>query len=253
MYLINLPEIFLIFLVAFFGLVFGSGISCLTWRIPKAKTIFWDRSICPKCKTKISLFDNIPLISYLILGAKCRNCKKQISARYPLIELTSMIGFLSLFWVFKSFPLPYLLTVYALFLVTLTIFIIDLERQIIPDNLVFILFLLFILKSYFLNPNSENILWDNIFSGFVASLFLLLIHLITRGKGMGLGDVKLAIPLGFLLGAIPTYYFMFYSFLTGAIVGIILILAKKASFGQRIAFGPFMIIGFWISFFRLYL
>lgn len=259
MYLTNLPGAFLTFLIAILGLVFGSFISSITWRIPKAKTIFFDRSICPKCKKRISFFDNIPLISYLILGAKCRNCKKRISIRYPLIELSSMIGFLSLFFVFKGYPLLLLLTVYVLFLVTLTIFIIDLERQIIPDNLVFILFLLFILKSYFLsaqaglNPNSENIIWDNIFFGFTASLFLLFLHLVTKGKGMGLGDVKLALPLGFLLGGLPAYYFMFYSFLTGAIVGIILILAKKASFGQRIAFGPFMIIGFWISFVSVYL
>ena len=148
-------------------------------------------------------------------------------------------------WVGKLgiFALPYFLFV---FVVLAAIFIIDLEDQVIPDNLVFVLLIPMYLL-LILNPTLGA--YTKILIGLGSALFLLLINLITKGKGMGLGDVKLALFAGTLLGWPYTFVWMFASFLTGAVVGIILILIGKASFGKRIPFGPFLVFSLLIVLF----
>lgn len=227
-----------------FGVIFGSFISALTWRYPRDISINRGRSICPKCKHQIGWADNIPLLSYLLLGGKCRNCKKHISLRYPLIELTTGIGFVAIVY-FITLQGTTLQGVYSiifiliLFLILEAIFIIDLEHQIIPDFFVF--FGLFIVSIYTLYAIPST-LFPGLLTGFIASVLLLLIHLLTRGRGMGLGDVKFAVLGGLLVGPKLLLIWLFLAFLTGATVGIILILGKKAGMKSQIAFGPFLVI-----------
>lgn len=239
---------------AFFilGLIFGSFVSAISWRIPRGMSFVKGRSICPKCRQNIRWYDNIPLFSYLFLGGRCRKCKKKISVRYPLIELFTAIGFVLIFSTFKGLPLQgvYSVSIFTfisililsliVFLILETIFIIDLENQIIPDTLVFfgmsvvLLFLLF---------TSPHLLFPSLLSGFLSALFLLLIYLITKGRGMGLGDVKFAIFGGMITGLKLMPVWLFLSFLTGAVTGIILILVGRAKMKTKIAFGPFLILG----------
>ncbi|KKT32410.1 MAG: Type 4 prepilin-like protein leader peptide-processing enzyme [Candidatus Woesebacteria bacterium GW2011_GWB1_44_11] len=207
------------------GLVFGSFISALTWRYPRGISVKKGRSVCPKCRKQIAWYDNIPLLSYILLGGKCRNCRKPISWRYPVIELATGIGFLLIG--------PQILWL-IIFCILEIIFIIDFEHQIIPDSFVFAgLFL-----SLFLIPDS---LFGSLFAGFLASTLLVLIHLLTKGRGMGLGDVKFAVLGGMLVGLklLPVWFFL--AFLTGAFIGIILILGRKARLKSQIAFGPFLV------------
>lgn len=231
------------------GLVFGSFVSALSWRIPKGISIAKGRSICPNCKHQIYWYDNIPLFSYLILRGCCRNCKKHISLRYPIIELFSGIGFVSIYYIsstFKGLSLQGAYSIFQLmfflvmFVILLTIFVIDLEHQIIPDSLVFAGIIIAIAYYTFSGP---YFLITAILSGLLAATFLVLIHLITRGAGMGLGDVKFAILGGMLVGLRLLPVWLLLSFITGAIVGIILILMKKAKMKTQIAFGPFLILG----------
>lgn len=226
-----------IYFIVLFGLVVGSFIGALTYRIPRNISILKGRSFCDSCKKKLAWYLNIPVFSYVFLRGKSACCHKKINIRYPVIELISTIGAVFLFINF-SFPLS--IIHYSLFIVSLAILIIDLEHQIIPDELNWVILLLF-----FLSPISYP-LYANLFSGFLFALFLLLIHLITRGRGMGLGDVKLALVLGVWLGLYQGILWMFVSFLTGGIIASILLVTKKAKLKQRIAFGPFLIIGFWI-------
>ncbi|MCK4826113.1 prepilin peptidase, partial [bacterium] len=130
------------------------------------------------------------------------------------------------------------------FSIVLMIFIIDLEKRIIPDELSLFGLVLVFLSLLLFNPSS---LYIHLLAGFSAGVFLLLIHILTSGKGMGLGDVKLALFLGSLLGWPWTAVWLFGAFLTGAIVGSILILIKKISFGKQIAFGPFLILSLVIT------
>lgn len=226
-----LPLIFIFVL----GLIVGSFIGALSYRLPKGVNIASGRSSCPKCKNKISWYDNIPVISYLILLGKCRSCRRKISLRYPLIEIGTAIIFVLIG------PNVLLLAVSCLLI---AILVIDLEHMIIPDELVFWGLFLFIVVSLFTNPYS---LFPNLLAGFASALVLLLIHLVTRGRGMGLGDVKLAILLGAVLGPSLSPAFFLASFLTGGSVATILLISGRAKLKQKIAFGPFLVVGFFIA------
>lgn len=187
----------------------------------------------------ISWYDNIPLFSYIVLGGKCRNCKKKISLRYPLIEFFTALGFLAIsFYYYPDISfIIYFLIIYSLLIL---IFVIDIEHQIIPDSLVFFGLIFVLLVSLF---SSEISIFNSIFAGFLASSFLMLIHLLTKGKGMGLGDVKFAVFGGFFTGFPLFLVWLFASFLTGGVVGLILILGRQAGLKDKIAFGPFLVVG----------
>lgn len=212
-----------------FGLVFGSFANVLIWRIPKGLSI-GGRSVCRKCKNKISWFDNIPLVSFVLLHGKCQNCKSKISFRYPLVELLTGIMFL---FIYLRFGYSYQsLFLFLLSPILISIFFIDLDHQIIPDELVFagiVITLLF------------NFSFGILLSGFLSSFVLLVLHLMTKGKGMGLGDVKFAILGGMMVELNHVFSWFLVAFLTGAAVGCILILTKKYGLKSKIAFGPFLV------------
>ena len=229
-----------VYLSSLTGLVLGSFISALTWRLPRGLGFILGRSFCDNCKAGIFWYDNIPILSYMILKGRSSCCKTKISLRYPLIELAAALGFVFLYLRFGFVDIQYSIY-YILFVLTLAVFVIDFENQIIPDQLSWaILFFSLLLPSTY--P-----LVARIFAGFLYSLLMLLIHLITRGRGMGLGDVKLALGLGMALGLYEGLIWLFASFLTGGLVASILLISGKAKLKQKIAFGPFLILGFWIA------
>jgi leader peptidase (prepilin peptidase)/N-methyltransferase len=223
------------------GLCLGSFSNVLVWRIPNGLGI-GGRSICPKCTKKIQWFDNIPLLSFILLKGKCRNCKSRISLRYPLIELITGIIFLLLYLKFGLSSQMVFLAVISPILVS--IFFIDFDHQIIPDVLVFsgigfsFLYLVFIVPQFF---------YSSFFAGLLVSCLLLMLHFLTKGKGMGLGDVKLALLGGLIVGLTNIFYWFFWAFLTGAAVGCILILTKKYELKSKIAFGPFLIFALFLT------
>jgi prepilin signal peptidase PulO-like enzyme (type II secretory pathway) len=247
------------FIVICFGFIFGSFLTAYTYRIPKKISIIRGRSFCPTCKKQINWYDNIPLFSYLILRGRCRKCHQKISIRYPLIELFTALTFGFIFFAYNNatlfkgevfnywinhlgvITLPYFLLIAVLLI---AIFVIDMEKQIIPDNLIF--FLYFFVSMALVLTHIGNF-YGFLLAGYISSLFLLLLVFITKGKGMGLGDVKLAIPLGTILGLRQTPVWIFLAFLTGAYIGIILILVKRAKLRQKVPFGPFLIFAFIIS------
>src|SRR5260221_2583759 len=214
------------------GLVFGSFLGALTYRFPRSISIAKGRSVCPKCKKEIGWYDNIPLFSFLLLGGHCRNCHEKISIRYPLIELVTAITFIVV-----GFNLINLVLVSVL----ISIFVIDMEHEIIPDESVFFGLFIFLINSNF----NLNLLLP----GFLSAIFLLVLNIITKGKVMGLGEVKLALLLGTMAGPNLFLNWLFFSFATGAVVGILLVIGKKATMKQKIAFGPFLIIGFLLALF----
>lgn len=232
-------------LILFFllGLVFGSFANVLIWRIPKGLSI-GGRSICRKCKGRISWFDNIPLLSFILLHGKCRKCKSKISLRYPLVELITGIIFVLLY---LKFGLSYQTFFLALLSpILISIFFIDLDHRIIPDVLVFVGIGFSFLYLVFVSPQT---FYSSIFVGLISSFFLLILHFITKGKGMGLGDCKFALLGGMIVGLPNIFHWFFGAFLTGAIVGCILILVKKYGFKSKIAFGPFLVFALFLTIF----
>lgn len=214
------------FLLFTFGLVFGSFIAALTYRYPRKISNLKGRSFCDNCKKQIVWYDNMPIFSFIILGGHCRYCKRPISWRYFLIELSTAIGFIIIG--FQLVPL-------ILFCLLEIIFIIDFEHQVIPDLFIFLGLLISIY-------NFQFTIYNSLLAGFACATFLLLIHLVTKGRGMGLGDVKFAVLGGFNVGLTLSPIWLLMAFLTGAVVGIILIIAKKAGLKSKIAFGPFLVL-----------
>lgn len=233
------------------GLVIGSFLGALTYRYPRGKSVAKGRSECPNCGNTIFWYDNIPAFSYIFLKGKCRGCKTKISRRYPIIEFATATFFSLAYiasgaiqsnipWLASLGPLqvPLLLLIAALLV---AVFVIDLEHQIIPDEVSFIGWAAVIL-ALVLTANSS--IFTHLATGFGSAIFLLAIHLLTKGKGMGLGDVKLALFMGTLLTPLMATTWVLTSFSLGAVLGIFLLSFKKAGFKDKVAFGPFMILSF---------
>ncbi len=215
----------------------GSFASAITYRIPRGQQFIKGRSFCDSCKKELMWYDNIPLFSFLFYHGVTRCCSKKISIRYPLIELTSAFGIVVLYLVFGfSFLLA---TYYILLILTMSIFIIDLEHQIIPDELTWFILILGLIA------NSQQLM-TGLFAGFFLSSLLLALYLVTGGRGMGLGDVKLAIPIGLLLGFEKGLVWIMTTFIVGGIFATVLLLFKRVNLKTKIAFGPFMLIAFWM-------
>jgi len=213
-----------------FGIAIGSFVSVVSYRVPRGLGFIKGRSFCDNCKKELKWYDNIPLFSFLFYHGKSRCCHKKISFRYPLIEIATALGFIVLY--LCSYPVVY----YLLYTISLVILVVDLEHQIIPDELTWIVLLL----------GLYNFSFVNIFSGFLVSILLLTLYLATLGRGMGLGDVKLAIPIGLWLGLENSLTWLLLSFVCGGLVSSMLLILKKANLKTKIAFGPFLIFAFWI-------
>jgi len=232
------------------GLILGSFLSALTDRWPKDISIQKGRSMCPICKKQIAWYDNIPLLSYIVLRGKCRNCHAHISLRYPAIELSAAL--LLSFSVFKmpaiTQSLPWLINLPEIVIFTtlifvvgsfIAVFVIDLEHQYIPDRITF--WGLGIIVAAMVVGHFDQ-LYMYIFAGLSSSLFLLILHLGTKGRGMGLGDVKLALFIGTMFGPHLSLLWMFLSFIIGSVIGIVLLIVGKAKLKKPIPFGPFLIV-----------
>ncbi|OGM73884.1 hypothetical protein A2191_00055 [Candidatus Woesebacteria bacterium RIFOXYA1_FULL_38_9] len=245
----------MVIFVFLIGTVIGSFLNAFIYRLPKGISILRGRSFCPNCKKTIFWYDNIPLLSFLLLGARCRSCKKKISWQYPLIEFLTGLVFVLLFylqpqiisnltWLGNLNPYVSLSYLFLLAFLLLAIFFIDLKHTIIPDETIF---LGFTITFFILILANFDSFYSHLLAGFSAGLFLLLLHLLTFGRGMGLGDVKLAVFLGSVLGLYNSLIWLTTSFIIGGFIGLILITSKKKKLKSQVPFGPFLIIGFLIT------
>lgn len=237
-------------LVAVYGFVVGSFLNVLIYRFPAGRTLL-GRSYCPQCDNKIKWFDNIPVISWLLLRGKCRNCKSKISLRYPLVEaFTAATWFTATLTLGITAVLPVYLLAIA---ISITLAIIDYDTMRLPDPLVLImtgLVVLIVSGEAYLSDSSE-VLVHAALGALALGGFYFLIWLATLGRGMGFGDVKLAPSLGALLGLAG-----FGSLIVGAmsawmIGGALVILgwlAGRVGKGKHVPFGPFLLGGAWIGF-----
>ncbi len=231
-------------IIFIFGLCVGSFLNVLIYRLPRSLPLT-GRSFCPKCKKKISWYDNIPLVSFILLRGKCRSCHSPISIQYPLVEISTALLFLLVYYYFHT---GLWFMVYGLWLMSalLVIFVADFRYQVVPDQITYPTTIIVFLFQFISNQSSTI---NHVFSALGAGLFFLSLHLLTRRRGMGMGDVKLAFLMGLVLGFPKIILALYLAFLTGAFVGVILILAKVKRFGEHIPFGPFLTSATLISLF----
>ncbi len=230
----------IIFIIS--GLVVGSFLEVVIHRVPRKLSIIKPASFCPSCKRKIAFYDNIPLVSFIILKGKCRYCKNKIPVTSLLVEIITALLFLANY-IFFGLTI-WTVTGIIFCSVLIVISFIDIEFRIIPNVLV----LPFTVIGLALNISSRaSSWWMPLAFSLGAFLFMLIIHLIYP-RGMGMGDVKLSLMVGAFLVK-KVIMGLFLGFLIGAIYGLVLILTKKRKFKQTIPFGPFISIGSIIALF----
>jgi leader peptidase (prepilin peptidase)/N-methyltransferase len=239
-----------------FGAVIGSFLNVCIYRIPKEKSVVTPSSSCPSCGTPIKFYDNIPILSYIILRGRCRNCKAEFSVRYPFVEFINAALYLA---VLNSFgdASPWTLLVYCLFVSTLiVIFFIDIDHQIIPNSITLPGMPLALILGSTILP--DPFLRDNLLGfrdsaiGFLAgSGFFYLTAIfgkaIFKKDAMGGGDIKMMAIVGGLLGWKGVILTTFMGSLLGSIIGVSLILMKGREWGSKIPFGPYLALGALVS------
>ncbi len=227
------------------GLVLGSFYNVLIYRLPRNISVLFPRSHCPECKAKIRWHDNIPLISYILLGGKCRNCGTKISIQYPLVELSS--GLLAVISLALWGASPEAVVYYFFFSALLVASLIDLKFFILPDSITIPGTVLGFGSSFL----REDITPIDSFIGLVAgalipSLIYLYYIKVRKIEGLGLGDIKL---LAFI-GAVTGVYGVLSALMLGSMLGLVFVLPvlfKNRNLQFVIPFGPFLSLGCFVG------
>ena len=264
------------FLIYFFifllGLAVGSFLNCIIYRLEIGESFLKGRSYCPHCKHILNWPDLIPVFSFLILKGKCRYCSQKISWQYPLVELATAIIFLTLYYnFFTMVNLLQFIFLLAISCFLIIIFVYDLKHYIIPDKIIYpaiaiaLIYQLFRIWNlhplcgypvsnfapHFFKSGGSNfrMLANPLLSAILAGLFFLIIVLISRGKWMGVGDIKLAFLIGLILGFPKILVALFLAFLIGAIIGLGLVISGKKTLKSEVPFGPLLVTGTFIAMF----
>ena len=235
-----------ILFIIILGGLWGSFANVCIVRLPKDKGVVAGRSSCPKCKKEILWYDNIPIISFFLLQGKCRKCKKKISFQYVVVELLSIISFLSIYYLYGLSLTTLLLIILSLAFII--IFFIDLKHFFIPDVITYPMMVLGFLKSF--DPNLNEIFPNYIFSliggifgyGIIWSI-IYFYKQVKKKDGMGLGDAKLLAVIGFWFGLDAIPFIIFLSSTTALLSVVPDLIKKTKKLSTQIPFGPFIIIG----------
>jgi len=224
------------------GLALGSFLNVCIHRIPLKKSIINPPSSCPQCGERIRFYDNIPLISYIVLLGRCRRCGKPISIGYPLVELITGLLSLSLFVKYKLGHQYFLFLIFSASLVVISF--IDLRHQIIPD----IISLPGIVLGLLISLIFRDLTWYDSLIGVIVGggILYLVAHvfaMLTGKEGMGGGDIKLLAMIGAWMGWLALPFIIIISSLTGAVIGGLSLLFTRQGLRAKIPFGPFLTLG----------
>lgn len=259
------PEIFTYILSFIFGTIIGSFLNVCIYRLPREESIAYPGSHCISCNEPISFYNNIPILSYLLLKGKCSKCNSEISLRYPLVEVITGLLFVATVW---SFGLSIQTLFYLIFISSLiAITFIDFKHMIIPNVITYPGIIVGILYNTlrtdwnyslelignfnlgmqnFFSLLSEVPLLDSIFGVVLGGGLLLLVaysyEVIKKRQGMGMGDVKLLAMIGAFFGWEGVLFVIFLASILGSVIGISIIIAKKGDLKYALPFGPFLSI-----------
>jgi prepilin signal peptidase PulO-like enzyme (type II secretory pathway) len=231
----------ILFLVVIFGLIIGSFLNCVIWRLYKNETL-GGRSYCPHCRHTICWYDNIPLLSFIFLGGRCRHCKDKISWQYPFVELTTALLFLLIFRLDSLSPNlgPLLLRDWLLAAVLIIVFVYDLRWQLVPIMIVWGTSVIMFLLNLYLGYSLISLL----LFGALGALFFWLQYVLTKKRGIGEGDIWLGLLLGLTFPRISDLLLiMLITYILGSLVGLFLISQKQKGWRSALPLGPFLALG----------
>lgn len=228
-----------IILIVVFGLVWGSFLNVVIYRLPRGLSLIRPPSSCPHCGKQIKFYENIPILSYLALRGKCGNCKANISPAYPLVEALTPFCFLLVYIQYSLSPHFFVSCLFASALIVLGF--IDYHHQILPDEITLSGLVLALLYTFFRDDLS---LTQALLGAGVGAGFLLLVYgvyyLLRKKEGLGLGDVTMMLMVGAFLGWKQTLLTLILASIGGAIVGIFFIIFKKKDLQHALPFGTFL-------------
>lgn len=228
-----------IILIVVFGLVWGSFLNVVIYRLPRGLSLLRPPSSCPHCGKQIKFYENIPILSYLALRGKCGSCKANISPAYPLVEALTPFCFLLVYMQYSLSPHFFVSCLFASALIVLGF--IDYYHQILPDEITLPGFVLALLYTFFRDDLS---LPQALLGAGVGAGFLLLVYgvyyLLRKKEGLGLGDVTMMLMVGAFLGWKQTLLTLILASIGGAIVGVFFIIFKKKDLQHALPFGTFL-------------
>jgi leader peptidase (prepilin peptidase)/N-methyltransferase len=230
------------------GALIGSFLNVCIFRLPRGESIAWPGSHCPSCAHPIEFYDNIPLLSYLWLGGRCRACRAPISIRYPLVETSNALGYLTILW---SFGPSWTAALYALLFSALVVVTgTDLTHKMIPNVITIPGVVVGLLGAVTVLPVGviNSVLGLTVGGGILWFLAWLSPYLFGK-EGMGGGDIKLLAMIGAFLGWKPALLTIMIGSLTGSIIGISLMALHVIKRDDYIPFGPFLVLGALLSMF----
>lgn len=233
-------------IVFIFGLIIGSFLNVVIWRMHARESILTGRSHCPKCRHVLGPLELIPIFSFLIQRGKCRHCGKKISWQYPIVEVATGVLFLLVY-----LPYDLRLTTYNFFLLArewfvisalIVIFVYDLKYYLIPDKIIHPAATIVIITLPLIYDG--EISWWGLLGPIVAAIlgggFFLVQYIISKGEWIGGGDIKLGALMGLILGVGGLGVALFFSYVVGAIIGLILVVGKIKTMKSQVPFGTFL-------------
>jgi leader peptidase (prepilin peptidase)/N-methyltransferase len=224
-----------------FGAIVGSFLNVCIYRLPRGASIVWPASSCARCERPIAWFDNVPIVSYLLLGGHCRSCRERISIRYPIVEAITAVMFAGAWWLYG----PSLLLVSRLILgcALVVLFAIDLEHQLLPNVITLPGVVVGFLLSFFTEPGWVGSLVGILLGGGVLFGTAELYYRIRDEEGLGMGDVKMLAMVGAFLGWQLTFMTLMLASVAGSVLGGALILFRQGGMKTALPFGTFLAVG----------
>lgn len=228
--------------VFFVGLILGSFLGAVSYRVPRGLSMLKPPSTCPTCGHRLGVADLVPVVSYLLARGRCRHCGRAVSWRYTVIELLTGLGFVVIHAVSDRWP--QFIVGAAFYSLLLVMTVIDLEHMVLPDKINAVgtaAGILFAALAW-----SEITVWQAVIGAIVGYGVVWFIHLLSRG-GMGMGDAKFLAMVGTFMGFPAVLYTLFAASVTGLAIGGLLILMGRHRRGAPLPFGPFLAVGAFIA------
>jgi len=233
-------------LAGILGAILGSFANVCIWRMPRGESVVWPPSHCPGCGRRLSWWENVPILSFVILRARCRTCKSRISVRYPIVEL-AMTGLALLTWWYFGEPLRFLVYLCLFILPMVIVTGIDLYHRIIPDSISLPGIGVGLIVHLLLDGGGDRFLWvaiDSVAGVLVGGGALYLVAFayekVRKQMGMGGGDIKLIAMMGAFFGWKAALLILLMASFLGSIVGLLVIMILRKDLKYGIAFGPFL-------------
>ena len=236
------PSPVLLVFAGAFGAVVGSFLNVLIYRLPLGRSVVWPSSACPHCGRELSWYENVPIVSWLALRARCRTCRASISTRYPLVEALTAVMFVVAWWQYG--PAVLFVSRVAFGCMLIVLFAIDLEHHLLPNAIT----LPGIVVGFVLSAVSGEPGWLSSLIGIVAgggSLYAIaeIYYRVRHEEGLGMGDVKMLAMIGAFLGWKLALVTLMMASIAGSVVGLLLIVSRRGGMKYALPFGTFLALG----------